>query len=166
MQIAAGFKRFRQWLNGSTQRRLLIWSLVFWVIAVSILTVAFTVIGQNQLIKETRERNVQLASVISREVNSQLNSIFESTRVFSQHLEMLSPDLEAQAGAMLGLRLSTPRYRALYYFDSRGNPLLELTDTMQNLLAMKDANGIVTRELTPLNAEVLNTFRNVKGESS
>jgi hypothetical protein len=87
------------------------------------------------MLKETRQRNVQMASVISRDVNAEIGNIIGRMRIFTERLEEIDPSLESQAIAMLGLRLSSPEYRGVYYFDVNGHILLYHTDTMQNLSA-------------------------------
>lgn len=139
-------KRFKQWVNRSIQRRLIIWSIGFWVLSVSVLSLTFLLVGQTRAVHETYQRNTQLASVISRDINAKVSTIFSDTRTFSRHLEAVSPDLHNQAEALLALRLASPqRYRAAYYFDVQGNLLLHLTDTLENLLLLKDARDIVSR---------------------
>ena len=82
-------------------------------------------VGQTQVLSESRQRNVQLASVISRDVNAKIGDIVSEIRVFSRHLELLSPDLDSQASAILAQRLASPnRLRAVYYFDNSGRLLL------------------------------------------
>ena len=159
------FKRFGQWINGTTQRRLIFWSLGFWIVSVTILALTFLWIGQNQMLKETRQRNVQMASVISRDVNAGIANITVGTRTFSQRLELIGPSLDSQAAAMLGLRLSSPEYRAVYYFDMNGRLLLYLTDTVQYLSALKDVNEIVTRPPILVGDDVANAFDAVEGSN-
>ncbi len=166
MQKISGLKRIKYWINETTQRRLIFWSIAFWVISVSALSFIFLWIGQNQMLNESRQRNVQLASMISRDVNSQVSVISESTRIFTQRLEMLNPQLEVQADAMLGLRLSTPRYRALYYFSVDGVLLLHLTDALQSLMGMTSAGQIVNRPAVSLTDAVSMAYNKVKENHS
>ncbi len=157
-------QRLRQWTNRSLHRRLVSWSIAFWVVAVSALSITILLMGQTQMLNETRQRNVQIASVVSREVNSQISSIFSDTRIFSRHLETTPPDLDSQAAAILALRLSSPqRYRAAYYFDSKGSLLLHLADPMESLLTLKSASDVVSRPPVPLDEEVLNVYRLTNG---
>ena len=135
-----------QWTNRSLQRKLIFWSIGFWVISLTIVSLTIFWVGQAEMVNETRQRNVQLASVISREVNAQISSIFSDIRTFSRHLEAISPDLKSQAEAVLALRLSSSqRYRGVYYFDAKGTLLFNLNDPMESLLAVKNGGDIVSR---------------------
>ncbi len=159
MRMAAGLKRFRRWLNGSSRRRLFFWSIAFWVVSVTILTMAFMVVGRSQMLDEARSRNVQLASVISREVNAEMGGIIDATRTFQQHLEQIDPALESQAMAMLSLRLSSPEYRAVYYFDTPGHLLFRLADPVENLIPIKTAQDLLARPTTPVNQQVFAAYQ-------
>jgi PAS domain S-box-containing protein len=147
-------KKTNNWINRTTQRRLLIWSVGFLVVAIVILAVIFSFVGQRQMLNETRLRNTQYASTISRDINARLSNITGNARTFTQHLEALGPDLETQANALLGLRLSTFRYRALYYFDENGTLLLSLADTTANLMAVKTPEELINRPAVPAGAEI------------
>lgn len=165
MVIRSYFNRFDRWVNGATKRRLLIWSVGFWVISILVLGLIFLQLGQKQTLNETTERNLQLASSLSRDLNAQINSINETTRTFSQHLEALGPDLYNQADALLSLRLSTNRFNGLYYFDSQGTLLLHVTDTTANLLKVKSPEEIVnTKPITP-RREIVDAYSAVKANS-
>ncbi|MDD4859463.1 MAG: PAS domain S-box protein [Dehalococcoidales bacterium] len=129
------------------------------MLTISIISLSFLWIGQNRIIGETRQRNVQLASIISRDVNARISSIYSDARIFSRHLESLSPLLYNQTAAMLSLRLSAPqRYRAVYYFDGGGNLLLYLTDTLENLLEIEPVE-IATRPPIPVDEEITSAYR-------
>jgi signal transduction histidine kinase len=166
-QLKSLFKKFNNWTNQTTQRRLVTWSVAFWLISIVILSAIFLYVGQNQILNETRLRNTQFASTISRDVNTQLSNVMGNTRTFSQHLGVLGPELEAQAGALLGLRLSSIRYRALYYFDANGTLLINLTDTTANLMAVKTPAELTSRPVLPAGAEIVNTYKaTVEGGTS
>ena len=161
--MPGSFRRIGQWINGTTQRRLIFWSFAFWVISVSILGSTFFWVGQNQMLKETRQRNVQMASIVSRDVNAGIGSIIGRTRIFTQRLEEIDPSLESQATAMLGLRLSSPEYRGIYYFDMNGQLLLYHTETRQNLSLTKNSQDAVVFPPDFPKNEVVNTFHAVEG---
>ena len=152
--LLAFLKKTNNWINRTTQRRLIIWSVGFLVVAIVILAVIFSLVGQRQTLNETRLRNTQYASTISRDINARLSNITGNARTFTQHLEALGPDLETQAGALLGLRLSTIRYRALYYFNGNGTLLLSLADTTASLLAVKTPEELIDRPTMPAEAAV------------
>ncbi len=164
MQILSVFKRIRQWINRKVQRRLIFWTVSFWVLSIAILVIVL-VIGQNQILTEARQRNIQLASTISRDVNADFSGIIGNTRTFTQRLEALNPDLYTQADALLGLRLSSTRYRAIYYFDKNANLLIHLTDTVQSLLSVKSSKEIVDRPSIAIKSEIMDAFKGVKGTS-
>ena len=137
--------RFWRWIQSSVKRRLIFLSTVFWVLAIALVIITFLWAGQNQMLKETRQRNVQIASILSRDINAQISSILSDARVFSNHLETLDPALESQAAAMLALRISAPqRYHGIYYFDATGTLLLHLTDSLDELLLIKNPAEIVS----------------------
>lgn len=167
MRTLGIIQRARSWINRGIQRRLVFWSIGFWVVAVSTVSLAFMWVGQSEILRETRQRNVQIASVVSRDVNSQVASIFSDIRIFPRHLEVLSPGLDSQAAAILALRLSSPqRYRAVYYFDSNNNLILHLADTLESLLALKDVSDIVSRPPVPVDGDVVATYRAAKGATT
>jgi signal transduction histidine kinase len=167
VQLQSLFKKINNWINQTTQRRLVIWSVSFWLVSIVILSVIFLYVGQNQILSETRLRNTQLASTISRDINTQLNNIYGNARSFTQYIAMLDPDLETQAGALLGLRLSSIRYRALYYFDANNTLLIDLTDTTANLMAVKTPAELLSRPVFPVRTEIMNIYTmTVKGGTS
>jgi signal transduction histidine kinase len=158
VQLQSLFKKINNWINQTTQRRLVIWSVAFWLVSIVILSVIFLYVGQNQILNETRLQNTQFASTISRDVNTQFSRITGNTRTFTQHLGALEPDLETQAAALLELRLSSSRYRALYYFDANDTLLLDLTDTTQNLLAVKAPAELISRPVIPAGNEIMEIY--------
>lgn len=165
MQMPSIFRRIRQWINTTIQRRLIVWSGSFWVISIIILALVFPLIGRNQMITEARQRNVQLASMISRDVNAYISNVIGNTRTFTRRLETLGPDPYSQADAMLGLRLSSINYRAIYYFDHNETLLIHLTDTAQSLLSVKDPRKLVDRPPVTVRSEIAKVFKEVRGTS-
>lgn len=156
-------QELRRWPDRGLRQRLVFWSIGFWVLATTILTATFLLVGQREILNETRLRNVQIASVVSRDVSAQMGSIVADARTFERHMEALSPDLESQASAMLALRLSAPQhYRAIYYFDPQGKLLLHLGDTASSLLTLK-TNDIVFREPVAPDEGVMTAYRAVSG---
>ena len=135
--------RFKSWLDSSIRRKLVISSMAFWVISLSVLGLMVFIIGQSQILAQTRSRNVQIASVYSRDINAQLGNIISDSRVYSKRLESTSSDLESQTAALIALRLSSPqRYSALYYFDTQGKLLVYINDTLDTLLNKKPSDLI------------------------
>ncbi len=156
------FPRLLRWINSRIQRRLLIWSTVFWVISIVILAVTLLLVGQTRMVKETAKRNTQLASIISRDISSQVDGIYSDTGNFVQYLESIDTDLSAQAGAILSLRLASPRlYQAVYYLDSQGTLLFQLSDTPANLMLIKDPAVIVSRPVGEADTKVYESFNRV-----
>ncbi len=152
----------RQWPNRGLRQKLVFWSIGFWVVAVSIMSLAFLFVGRTEILNETRHRNVKIASVVSRDVNVQISSILSDARTFSRHLEALGTDLESQASAILALRLSSPqRYRAVYYFDSKDNLLLHLEDTQGSLITLK-VKDIIFRPPVTVDEVVIATYRTAR----
>jgi PAS domain S-box-containing protein len=158
IQLQSWFKKINGWINQTTQRRLVIWSVGFWLISIIILSMIFVFVGQNQILSETRLRNTQFASTISRDVNAQLGEITANVRTFTEYTAAKSPDLETQAGALLGLRLASSRYKAIYYFDSNNNLLFDVTDTTANLLNIKTPTELLSRKIVPAGKEILETY--------
>jgi signal transduction histidine kinase len=135
------FKNFGKWSNASIRRKLLIWTIGFWIISVTALSLTIYTIGQAQSVRQTRERNVQFASIISKDINAQLTNVLSDIRTFSTHLELTDAGLIPQADAFLSLRLSSPhRYLGVYAFDYSGNLLLHLTDSQTSLLHLTGAD--------------------------
>ncbi len=151
-------------INRTVQRRMLFWSIGFFIVAIAALSVAIFQLGQTEIVNQTRQRNVQLASVISRDINSQISNIYTDTRTFSRLLENTSDSLASQAEIVLALRLSAPqRYRAVYYFDNQGSLLFQLADTIQNLYIIKNGEEIVSRPIIPVKDEIMSTFDDTQG---
>ncbi len=164
MKIVETIRKPRQWINRSIQRKLLFWSLGFWVISVTILSLTIFWVGQTTITNETRQRNVQLASVVSRDVNSEISRIFSDTRTFSSYLAAISPDLNSQAAALLALRLSSPqRYQAVYYFDSQSSLKLYLNDALSTLLSLHSSD-IAGRPPIQADKEVTDACLAAKGK--
>ncbi len=167
MFIIRAINRVKNWTDRSAQRRLLFLVIGFWILSVTVLSLTFFWIGQTQIINETRDRNIQLASIISRDINAQVSGIYSDLRVFSQHLETLNPDLASQGSAILEFRLASPqRYNAVYYFDSNQNLLLSIDDNVQNLLLIKNISDIISRPAKPLSSEINDAFMKVNGHNS
>jgi signal transduction histidine kinase len=156
------WSKARLWIAVSLRRRLVVSSAVFWIIAVTIIAFTFLGFGQQQMLSETRDRNVQTASIISRDLNSQMNGILADARNFTRHLELLSPDLAAQASAAISLRLSAPQqYRGIYQFDSRGMLELFVNDSVDSLLRLTSSD-IITRSPLTVDELVMNAFRQTR----
>jgi methyl-accepting chemotaxis protein len=155
-------KRFKNWVNLSIHRRLVIWSIGFWVISISVLSLTVLWVGQTRMLNETARRNTQLAAIISQDINSQVNETYSNAQTFTQHLAGLGSDLTDQAEAVLSLRLASPQlYHAIYYFDDQGNQLFQLAETPENLITLKSpADVIAQASITPDEA-VLDAFRRV-----
>jgi HAMP domain-containing protein len=152
--------RFWHWIQSSVKRRLIFLSTIFWVLAIALVIVTFLWAGQNQMLKETRQRNVQIASILSRDISVQIGSILSDARVFSSHLQTLDSGLESQAAAMLALRISAPqRYDGVYYFDTTGNLLLHVTDSLDNLLLIKNPAEIVALPAVEIDSPTSSAFQ-------
>ncbi len=158
VQLRSIFKKTNNWINQTIRRRLGIWSISYWVVSVIILSVIFLYMGQNQIIDETQLRNTQFASTISRDVNTQISNVIGNIRTFTQHIVTLESDLKTQSNALLGLRLSSVRYRALYYFDTNGTLLFDLTDTTANLLTIRTPEELINLPVVPAGNEIMNTY--------
>ncbi|MDD5190317.1 MAG: histidine kinase [Dehalococcoidales bacterium] len=153
------FRRIKGSLYRTIRRRMLFWSISFFIVAVSLLSVSIFWLGQTEIVNQTRERNVQMASVISRDINAQISGIYADARNFSRYLEGIDSGLEAQAEAVLALRLSSSqRYRSVYYFDANGAILFQLADSPQSLLLVKDGLEIVSRPAVSPDKDVVAAF--------
>lgn len=154
-----------RWTKRSIQRKLILWATLFWVISVSILSLTLIFTGQSRMVREANDRNTQMASVISRDINARMSGISSDLRTFAVHLENVSSNVTAQADALMSLRLTNPlRYREAYYFDSQGNLLFYLTDTLQELLSIHAAD-VVSRPAISVSDPVLSTFGQVHGNT-
>jgi PAS domain S-box-containing protein len=154
-------KRYRQWANLRIHRRLMIWSVGFWVISITLLSLTVLWIGQTRMINETARRNTQLAAIISRDINSQVNETYSNARTFTQHLSGLNSGLNDQAQAILSLRLSSPKsYSAIYYFGDQENLLFALTDISEHLAAITSTD-ILSRPAINTDSKVTDVYRRV-----
>jgi signal transduction histidine kinase len=158
MRIPAKLKQTIGWMNNTTERVLIFWSIGFWIVALIVMATTLLTLGQSVMLNEARQRNVQMASIVSRDVSAEISSIIDSTRTFDQHLQQLNDDPVTQATAMLGLRLSSPHYRAIYYFNSDGGLILQLTDSLSALVSMKNVDAIVVRPPIPLKKEITDAY--------
>ena len=87
--------------------------------------------------RETSQRNTQMASVISRDINAKISGISADVRTFTRYLEATGPDLPQQAEAILHLTLASPqRYHAAYFFDNQGNLLFGLSGSVDSLVSL------------------------------
>ena len=160
MFIPRVYQRISHWLRQGIQRKLVFWSIGFWIISVSIISLTFLWTGQNEIMSDIRKRNVQIASVVSRDINSQISSILSDIRIFSHYLESMGAEMEDQTSALLTLRLSSPqRYHAAYYFNANNELLIHLADPLESLLTMDDSSNIVSRPSVPVDNEVLAASR-------
>jgi signal transduction histidine kinase len=167
MSMRNTVNRLTSWVGLSIQRKLLFWSIGFWVISVSLLSLTIFWFGQTELTHDTRQKNVQLASIVSRDVNSQISAIFSDIRTFSRYLGTTNSDITGQAAAMLALRLSSPqRYRAVYYFDAKGTLLFYLDDSLEALLSLKGAVDITSRPPKQVDKEISDTFNMTGGTAT
>ncbi|UCC17125.1 MAG: HAMP domain-containing protein [Dehalococcoidales bacterium] len=160
MFIVRVYGRIRNWLRESVQRKLIFWSIGFWIISLTILSVSFLSTGQSEILSDIRNRNIQVASIISRDINYRISGILSDIRLFSRHLELMGSNLTNQTSALLTFRLSSPqRYRALYYFDEDYKLLIHLDDSTDVLLSKNIIEHIITRPSILINTEILAAAR-------
>ncbi|UCD08183.1 MAG: HAMP domain-containing protein [Dehalococcoidales bacterium] len=156
MFINKVYRRIRNWLRESVQRKLIFWSIGFWIISVSILSISFLLTGQSEILSDIRNRNIQVSSIISRDINYRISGILSDIRLFSRHLESMGSNLTSQVPALLTFRLSSPqRYHALYYFDENYKLLIHLEDPTDALLAPNITDTIITRPNIPIDIKIL-----------
>ncbi len=149
MRLLKTIRHFRTWINLSIRRRLITWSIVFWVISVSVLSLAIVFVGQGRMASETSQRNTQMASVISRDINAKISGISADVRAFTRYLETAGLDLPTQAEAILQLRLASPqRYPAAYFFDTRGDLIFGLSGAVDSLVSLTPEQLIAHSETT------------------
>lgn len=146
-------------MKSSIRRRLVIFTTVFWIVSTSLLSLVLIIAGRATMTTEANQRNEQLASVVSRDINAQISTVVASSRTFATYIEKIPPDLPSQAQAFLALRLTSPqRYLAAYYFDNQANLLIRLDDPPGDLLALS-ASSIVTRPMISTGTDVLSAFQ-------
>jgi PAS domain S-box-containing protein len=151
MQSGNIISRIKVWTRRSIRRRLAVLGIIFWILSISLLVGIITLTGQSRMINEANQRNTQLASVVSRDVNAQISNILSDTRTFARRLDTLNTDTRGQAESILALRLASPqRYLAAYYFDIQGNLLFYLNDPLENLVSLSSIDTIISRQvITP-----------------
>jgi signal transduction histidine kinase len=159
LHIPAIFHQTGRWANQSIQRKLVIWSIGFWVISLSVVSLVLLWVGQTGITDQTRQRNVQLASVIGRDINAQIGGILSDIRFFSRRLEESDSDLTQQADIALSLRLSSPqRYRSIYYYDNTGALAFYINDPQPSLLSL-NPRDILSRPPLPVDTAVKETYQ-------
>ncbi len=139
--------RFWRWEQSSISRRLILVSVSLWIVSLILLGTAIITIGQTEIFGEIRQRNVQLASVISRDVNAQISGLYSDVSLFCRQLEATDPALDEQAQVLIGLRLAAPeRYHGVYLFSRAGDPLISLSDPTEALLTLKSPADVVSHK--------------------
>lgn len=152
-------KALRGWIDSSIHRRLIVWSMLFWLVSVCILGLAVLQSGQTQFLNEARQRNVQLASVVSRDVSAKISSVLSDIREFSRRIEQVSPDSASEAAASLALRFYSPqRTRAVYYFGKDGNLVFYLDGTSESLVPYGGAASAASQRPVQPDSQVLSTY--------
>ena len=158
MRLVKEVLHLAAWIRSSIRRRLIVFTTLFWVLSASALALILIFAGQARMIREANQRNTQLAAVVSRNVNAQIGSVSSEVRAFGARLEGLSPALEVQAEAVVGLRLTSPqRYRGAFYFDDRGDMLFRVDDPVGQL-ALLPYSQIVSRSPGQLDGQVTSAF--------
>jgi PAS domain S-box-containing protein len=161
MGLLKNFGRVRNWINLSIRRRLVTWSIVFWVVSVSVLSLTIMLVGQGRMVGETSQRNTQMASVISRDINAKISGISADIRAFTRYLEETGPYLPAQSEAILHLRLVSPqRYPAAYLFDDRGDLLFGLSGAVEGFLSLTPEE-LVGHSVTVVPDEVSSAYSRI-----
>ncbi|UCD08018.1 MAG: HAMP domain-containing protein [Dehalococcoidales bacterium] len=164
MFIKRVYQRIRNWLRESVQRKLIFWSTGFWIISVLILSVSFLWTGQSEILSDIRNRNIQVASIISRDINYRVSGILSDIRLFSRHLESIGSDLSNQTSALLTFRLSSPqRYHAVYYFDENYKLLVHMEDPTDALLSSNITEQIISRPAIPIDIEIFAAAQSTYG---
>jgi signal transduction histidine kinase len=147
--------RLRNWWGGSLRRRLLVSSIVTLLFSLVALGYLSFRTGQTGVRREVNQRNHQLARYVVRDINAQFDNIWGNVCLFTYQLEEATGMLALQARAMLELRRVSPlTYRALYLFDGEGQLLVHLADPLEDLLAIRDGEEIVSRPPIPLADEI------------
>ncbi len=150
-----------QGINRSIQRRLVIWTTVFWVLSISFLSLTLILTSQHRMIRQANQRNTQFASIVSWNINLQMSGLASDVRLFADHLQTLPVSPESQAAALLALRTASPqRYRAAYYFDNRGALLFHIAEAGASL-ARLTVSDILSRPLIPVPVGVETARRQV-----
>ncbi len=151
--------RLRIWIDASIQRRLLVWSTFFWLFSVAVLGLTFWQVGQAQILNETRQRNVQLASVISRDVNAKIGDVFSDIRGFSRRLEQLGPDSDRDYASLLPSPLDLPQHTgAVYIFGSDGDMVYSFEGAPE-IPNIGRSGGISSRPPVRPNELIVATYR-------
>lgn len=162
MPFKSVIKRYGNWVNLSIYRRLIVWSIGFLLITIAIFSLTVLWIGQTRMIKDAAQRNTHLASIVSRDINSQVSNIYSDARNFTGHLETIPTDPTTQAGAVLSLLIASPqRYKAVYYFDESGNLLFQLANTRAELESFKNGQDVISQPAPPLREDVVSAFARV-----
>jgi signal transduction histidine kinase len=153
-------REFWNWEQSSVKRRLIFLSTLFWVGSFILIILSFLWVGQNQMLREAKGRNIQIASIVSADISSQMNSMLNDARTFTARLSALDPGLASQAAAMQALRIAAPqRYSGLYYFDTAGKLLLYSTDPPAQLILVQDAASLVSQPQVEVDLPTYTAFQ-------
>ncbi len=156
--------RLRNWWGGSLRRRLLVSSIVTLLFSLVLLGYLSFRTGQAGVRREVNQRNHQLARYVARDINAQFDNIWGNVRLFTYQLEESAEMLALQVRAMLELRRASPlTYRALYLFDGDGYLLVHLADPLEDLLAVRDVEEIISRPPISLTEEISTAYEAARG---
>ncbi|MBN2239615.1 MAG: HAMP domain-containing protein [Dehalococcoidales bacterium] len=156
------YERFRNWLRQSVKTKFLFWNIGFWIVAVIILSLTFLWTSQSEILSDIRNRNIQIASIISRDINARISNILSDARMFAGYFETVGTDITNQASTLVKLRISAPqRYQAVYLLNSNNNILLHLGDPYEDLVNLDDITQITSRPVTPLDEDIFAASREV-----
>ena len=155
----------RNWWGKSLRHRLLASSIVTILFFLILLGALSFRAGQAGIRTEVNQRNGQLATLVAKDINAHFNNLWGNVRLFTHQLEESTAMLSLQARAMLELRLVSPlTYHALYLFDSEGHLLIHLADPLEDLLAIRDIEEIISRPPIPLTDELSTAYEAVRTE--
>jgi len=155
----------RNWWGKSLRRRLLASSIVTILFFLILLGALSFRAGQAGIRTEVNQRNDQLATLVAKDINAHFNNLWGNVRLFTRQLEESTAMLSLQARVMLELRRVSPlTYRALYLFDSEGHFLIHLADPLEDLLAIRDIEEIISRPSIPLIDELSTAYEAARTE--
>jgi PAS domain S-box-containing protein len=152
-------RRLHRWWGDDLRRRLLLSNAVVILLLGAILGYLSYRVGRSGVRAEVLQRNAQVAVLVAKDINSQLDNIFDNVHLFTYQLEGTSEMLPLQARAMLEFRRASPlTYRALYLFDREGSLLIHVAEPLEALLEIENVDELLERPPIPVSGQVARTY--------
>ena len=143
--------RIHHWLQSGYQRKLQSTTLLTLLVFLGLLGGLSVYYAQQSVRRVVDEKDSTLARIVAKDISTQYDSLLNNAVRLRFSLGMPGISPATQAETMIEFRKSAPLdYRALYLFDTQGQLMIHLADTLEALLAIQDFETILERPPIPL----------------